>query len=250
MPIFESFSSAYPSFPRKSGNPCSKFLREQLFLARVSHVSQHICHNNYTYWSFIEVKAFVKKRFLSIGYQLRSERGNGLLEFALVLPFMVFMTFGGVEFTSAYQTKHHMAVLSRQILVSINEVCGDANDPSSMPACIENLRTDIDAVLGASFDDWDTRGDFTITVFENSGAGVAAVSGTPKAFHRVSLPSPPHSYVDSVNPPNEITSLLPNTTGSTSTGYVIVAEIFFNYNRIGPLSSVLNNSRMYHRQML
>jgi hypothetical protein len=173
--------------------------------------------------------------------QLRGSSGQSLVEFSLVLPFLIVLAFGVTEVGYALLDQHVVTKLSREgsNLISRNATLQDAatavRNMTTRPVDFDNGSTMILSVLkkialpgSANFD--------RVILYQRYEFGTLSVQSSLKTVGPASFGGPPH-YVapNSDQNTNLRVKDLPANIDIASGNLLYVTEVFATHTRITPL---------------
>jgi len=106
------------------------------------------------------IREWRKKLFASVR---RRRRGAEVLEAALVMPILLFMGFGTVEFGYYFYTEHNLEGAAREgARAAIPAQFGDSVDSPNKPARLDKVEEAVDKVMAAA---GYSSGDYEINAF-------------------------------------------------------------------------------------
>lgn len=76
--------------------------------------------------------------------------GAAYLELLVILPVLVLIAFGCIEFSNAIRTQQAMALLTREAGNRVFRQCSDLNDSSALSDCVEGAYNRVIAASGAA----------------------------------------------------------------------------------------------------
>ena len=157
----------------------------------------------------------------------RDASGSGMLEFALIVPLMLTLSFGAMEFTRIFSDRQKLSTLSANAADRAYRVCAESNTAGS---CLDLHARDAAAAAALAL----PGAKITLSVYQRDPAGVVS---------RVGI-----RCVDSLYPNNVVTGCTSDTRYSDSpltpvlasligadNSSVAIAEVSYVHRQITPM---------------
>ncbi len=165
-----------------------------------------------------------------LSYSRRRSKGQGILELALIFPFLFIFLYAISEFSVLLVQNQRVTALSREAAGAIFYQCAGLED-SKLSTCVQGIANQVAAQGGAILPDFASRGHIIISVFEpdSSGSSVQLTNTQELGSGAGSTSYGSDSFDSSFVKDN---------------GMIVVGEVFYKYETITPLQVLLQSIQL------